>query len=93
MDAQDNNADGVGAFGDNEELTPVAVPRKFLVGSLGRTADSLYRAGDVGLEARRLVTAGAGKAALRALKEELTDLREILAGVIRALDRVEIEDP
>lgn len=90
---ENNNGDPNGSFGGSEEPTPIAVPRRFLIGSIGRTADALYRAGDVGLEARRLVTAGAGKDALGALREELIDLREILAGTIRAIERVQIEEP
>jgi hypothetical protein len=83
-------SDGLDDDGDGP--TKVLVSRHFLIGSLGRTAHALYGAGDVCLSARALVTQGAGKAALHDLKEELADLRDILSGTIRALERIEIEE-
>jgi hypothetical protein len=84
----------VGGGGDDGrgDRTVVLVSRDYLIGALGRSADALLRAGDVGLEARRLVTAGAGTVVLIDLKEHVQDLRKTLAGLLRALDRVILEE-
>lgn len=75
-----------------EEPTVVVVPRSFLIGSLGRAASALHGAGDVCLDARALVTQGAGASAIGDLIEELTDLASVIAGMARALQRIEFED-
>jgi hypothetical protein len=84
---------GDGGLGDDGDgPTKVTLSRHYLVESLGRTAHGLYGAGDVALAARALVTAGAGPEALRDLRDELVDLRDIIDGTIRAHDRIEIEE-
>src|SRR5450755_1493970 len=83
---------GEAGFGGREEPTVVEVSRDFLIGSLGRTSAVLYGAGDVCLEARRLVTAGAGSVALADLIDKLFDLGDIAHGMARALDRIEFTD-
>jgi hypothetical protein len=97
----DQHSDGPGGgdgggggdgFGGREEPTVVEVSRDFLIGSLGRAASALYGAGDVCLEARRMVTAGAGKHAVADLIEKLTDLRDTLGGMARALERLEFSE-
>lgn len=83
---------GETGFDDSEEPTVVVVPRSFLIGSLGRAASALHGAGDVCLDSRALVTAGAGAAALADLIEELEDLATIVEGMARALKRLTFEE-
>lgn len=89
-DGGDGGGDGPG-FDEDEEPTVVIVSRDFLIGSLGRTASALHGAGDVCLDARGLVTSGAGAPALRDLIEKLHDLADITAGMARALERLDFE--
>lgn len=91
---------GSGSGGDPGDLrhdpgdgpTVVIVSRDFVIGSLGRTANALFGAGGVCLDARALVTKGQGSTAIPDLIEELGDLRDVLAGMIRALERLEFEE-
>lgn len=98
-DQNGNGSDGWGGirygetgFDESEEPTVVTVPRSFLIGSLGRAASALHGAGDVCLDSRALVTAGAGAAALADLIEELEDLATIVEGMARALKRLTFEE-
>lgn len=79
-------------LGEHEEPTVVIVSRDFLIGSLGRAATALYGAGDVCLDARALVTSGAGEPAIQDLIEELEDLQHIIEGMCRALRRLEFKE-
>jgi hypothetical protein len=79
-------------FDDGDDPTVVIVPRDFVIGSLGRAADALLSAGGICLDARALVTAGKEKTAIPDLIDEMKDLRDILAGLVRALERLEFED-
>lgn len=103
-DSRNGNGDGRGGPSGNgsdgdvddefgrEDETVVVVSRDFLIGSLGRASTALYGAGGVCLDARALVTAGAGAPALRDLIEELNDLASIISGMARALERLHFEE-
>jgi len=83
---------GNGLDDGDDEPTVVIVSRDFLIGSLGRASAALYAAGDVCLDARGLVTAGAGAQAVAELIEKLKDLSDITAGMARALERLEFQE-
>ncbi len=78
-------------FGD-EEPTVVIVSRDFLIGSLGRASHAFFGAGGVCLDARARITQGQGSAVVADLVEDLRDTRDIIDGMIRALERLEFED-
>ncbi len=99
----DNEQNGNGAGNGNgrgydddfaapEEPTVVIVSRDFLIGALGRAASALHGAGDVCLDARGLVTAGANAEAIEELIEKLHDLSDITAGMARALEKLEFKE-
>jgi hypothetical protein len=79
-------------FGGREETTVVEVSRDFLIGSLGRAASALFGAGGVCLNARAMVTAGGSEAAVAELIDDLGDLESIIAGMKRALERMEFKE-
>ncbi len=87
-----SNGGGDGAdFDDSDGPTVVIVSRDFLAGSLGRAATALFGAGGVCLDARAMVTSGSNAAAVADLIEELDDLQHIIAGMVRALQRLEFD--
>lgn len=78
--------------GDDEDTTVVEVSRDFIIRSLGRAADALYRAGDLCLGARAMVTRGDDAHVLHDLVEKLPDLADIIKGSARALANLEFKE-